>query len=217
MGTCIEGVCYCDPHHIGAGCEIASCPDSCSNRGVCVTAENAAAVEKERSPRGPVTTGAKQGDTAAAASSAPKLLQRDPLGPHNTGSPYNGPAVPYCKCDDGFAGSNCGTPVCPGAGNCSGHGRCDSDTLQCSCQEGWNGDGCALPDCPNDCSGHGECTIDGCVCNVGFTSSDCSRIACPLACSGHGVCNDGGKCECEAAWTGDGCFQPQCPRGCSGH
>ncbi|KAJ4459200.1 hypothetical protein PAPYR_5007 [Paratrimastix pyriformis] len=60
------------------------------------------------------------------------------------------------------------------------------------------------------CSGHGQCTGDGCHCELGWMGTDCSvgmePLECPNGCSGHGTCNQWtGYCTCEPGFE-----QPDC-------
>eukprot|EP00505_MAST-04D_sp_SCG-Rhode-Island_P002219 Stramenopile-MAST_4_protein_2219 len=64
--------------------------------------------------------------------------------------------VAFCKCEDGFAGSDCAKKICPGNGECSKHGDCNEKRATCKCHAGWEGPGCAKPICPDNCNNHGE-------------------------------------------------------------
>ena len=105
-------------------------------------------------------------------------------------------AVPSCTCDQGlgtgfWAGAACGDcaatgfgsdcALCPGSGNCHGHGTCSSGLAgsgACACDAGYWG-----PDCAQDCPG------------VGAGGNG-------LACFGHGTCGAAdGACACYANAT----------------
>ena len=77
--------------------------------------------------------------------------------------------------------------------------------------------------CPGNCTGHGECLIDGrCLCEPGYDDADCSTVSafshCPGNCSGHGACVFG-ECRCDAGYGGDACDSVlyTCAKNCSGH
>ena len=78
--------------------------------------------------------------------------------------------------------------ACPGVGECSGSGDCDTRTGACSCNTGYSGTDCAVVSCPNNdntCSGHGSCdTSTGtCTCAQGYSGNDCSTAG-SSGCSG---------------------------------
>lgn len=83
---------------------------------------------------------------------------------------------------------------------CSGRGRCDTETGKCACDEGFSGEACSRLDCPSQCSGHGVCQtlrtfaaesgVDYaaawdanaamvCNCDQGYRGADCSQVECP--------------------------------------
>jgi hypothetical protein len=67
-----------------------------------------------------------------------------------------------CECtfEDGYWGSLCEQPLCPGIDQpCSGHGECNGNTRICECEAGWAGIGCHIPDCQGEpnCFGRGTC------------------------------------------------------------
>ncbi|XP_040840136.1 tenascin-N [Ochotona curzoniae] len=113
-----------------------------------------------------------------------------------------------CRCDQGWEGSDCERPSCPGA--CSGHGRCEDG--RCLCDAPYVGADCAYSACPENCSGHGVCVQGVCQCYEDFTSEDCSERRCPGDCSGHGFC-DTGECYCEEGFVGPDCAQVIAPQG----
>jgi len=96
-------------------------------------------------------------------------------------------------------------------------------------------------DCPNGCSGHGQCSTNGCVCYRNWGNGDeeggaCDTRICPeeiawvdtprgensahrlAECAGRGVCDrETGDCVCFPGYEGKGCKRSSCPNGCSGH
>eukprot|EP00759_Apiculatamorpha_spiralis_P009053 PhF_6_TR15919/c0_g1_i1/m.24618 len=143
-----------------------------------------------------------------------------------------------CMCTNGGVGPRCMT--CPN--RCSSRGDCIivGDVARCACYVGYIGTTCESQ-CPNEfggtfnpCSGHGECTISGCLCksdkvNGFWTGTTCSSCLSPYVglnctstcpgigtpCSGHGECSSLlGRCVCysdynKGFWTGNDCFQCQ--------
>ncbi|NWW99137.1 TENN protein, partial [Caloenas nicobarica] len=114
-----------------------------------------------------------------------------------------------CKCAEGWEGSDCSRPTCPG--RCSGHGRCHGGT--CICDEPYLGEDCSQQLCPENCSGNGICdTARGvCRCYEEFIGEDCSEKRCPGDCSGNGFC-DAGECYCHDGFFGLDCSQVIAPQ-----
>eukprot|EP01118_Nematostelium_gracile_P006366 TRINITY_DN2051_c0_g1_i5.p1 TRINITY_DN2051_c0_g1~~TRINITY_DN2051_c0_g1_i5.p1 ORF type:complete len:521 (+),score=75.98 TRINITY_DN2051_c0_g1_i5:466-2028(+) len=124
--------------------------------------------------------------------------------------------TPFCRCTvQGWTGSNCNTPVCPGNG-CSSHGRCVGNAGRsptCQCDPGWRGSACNIADCPGepDCSSHGNCNVDlTCTCDKGWSGQNCSVPMCPgtPACSRHGNCLttvSPPECQCSVGFAGTDC------------
>uniref|UniRef100_A0A8C3KA45 Tenascin N n=1 Tax=Calidris pygmaea TaxID=425635 RepID=A0A8C3KA45_9CHAR len=114
-----------------------------------------------------------------------------------------------CKCDEGWEGSHCSHPTCPG--QCSGHGHCDGQ--KCICDEPYFGEDCSQQLCPENCSGNGICdTAKGaCQCYEEFIGADCSERRCPGDCSGNGFC-DTGECYCHEGFFGLDCSQVLAPQ-----
>eukprot|EP01060_Flectonema_neradi_P040076 TRINITY_DN9019_c0_g1_i1.p1 TRINITY_DN9019_c0_g1~~TRINITY_DN9019_c0_g1_i1.p1 ORF type:complete len:2360 (+),score=290.07 TRINITY_DN9019_c0_g1_i1:981-8060(+) len=157
-----------------------------------------------------------------------------------------------CACQDGWQPPLCDicTPNrwgidcsndCPGGGNCSGHGTCDSVNGTCSCDPLFTGSSCAMP-C--DCNGHGICSSDDrlCQCDGNFDGPNCAGCkpgyGDPLCatvcqgglsniCNGHGDCTTIGQsaqCDCDTDWytVNNSSCSSTCPVGiakqmCSGH
>ncbi|NWR21458.1 TENR protein, partial [Emberiza fucata] len=116
-----------------------------------------------------------------------------------------------CVCMEGWAGSNCSEPLCPGG--CSSRGVCLEG--QCICDSDYGGEDCSQPRCPAGCGSRGLCVDGECVCEEGFTGDDCSELRCPRDCSGRGRCVNG-TCECQEGFGGQDCARPRCPAGCGG-
>ncbi|XP_053929760.1 tenascin-N [Cuculus canorus] len=114
-----------------------------------------------------------------------------------------------CRCAEGWEGSDCSRPACPG--HCSGRGRCDSGT--CVCHEPYFGEDCSQQLCPENCSGNGICDTAGglCRCYEEFIGEDCSEKRCPGDCSGNGFC-DTGECYCHDGFFGLDCSQVLAPQ-----
>ncbi|NXG61108.1 TENR protein, partial [Hemiprocne comata] len=116
-----------------------------------------------------------------------------------------------CICTEGWAGSNCSEPLCPGG--CSSRGVCLEG--QCICDNDYGGDDCSQLRCPAGCGSHGLCVDGECICEEGFTGEDCSQFRCPGDCSGRGHCLNG-TCVCQEGYAGEDCAWPHCPNACSG-
>uniref|UniRef100_A0A8U8AWY6 Janusin n=1 Tax=Geospiza parvula TaxID=87175 RepID=A0A8U8AWY6_GEOPR len=116
-----------------------------------------------------------------------------------------------CVCMEGWAGSNCSEPLCPGG--CSSRGVCLEG--QCVCDSDYGGEDCSQPRCPAGCGSRGLCVDGECVCEEGFTGDDCSELRCPRDCSGRGRCVNG-TCECQEGFAGPDCGRQRCPAGCGG-
>ncbi|XP_066111218.1 tenascin-N isoform X2 [Saccopteryx bilineata] len=127
---------------------------------------------------------------------------------HCSGHGTFSPDTCSCRCEQGWEGTDCEVPACPGA--CSGHGRCEDG--HCLCAEPYVGADCAHPACPGNCSGRGVCVRGVCQCHEDFTLEDCSERRCPGDCSGHGFC-DTGECYCWEGFTGLDCAQVVSPLG----
>ncbi|XP_039586185.1 tenascin-R isoform X2 [Passer montanus] len=116
-----------------------------------------------------------------------------------------------CVCMEGWAGSNCSEPRCPGG--CSSRGVCLEG--QCICDSDYGGEDCSQLRCPAGCGSRGLCVDGECVCEEGFAGEDCSQLRCPGDCSGRGRCENG-TCVCHEGFGGRDCARPRCPGACSG-
>ena len=98
-----------------------------------------------------------------------------------------------CTCfSEGWGGVYCDEPYCPG--NCSGQGRCNSETdpPSCECYNFYMGPICdkiCVNGRPND--DETECVCEGC-----YTGDSCD-----VPCNDHGQCING-TCQCDKAWWG---------------
>eukprot|EP00298_Acanthocystis_sp_HF-20_P013188 c20248_g1_i1.p1 GENE.c20248_g1_i1~~c20248_g1_i1.p1 ORF type:complete len:1293 (+),score=607.66 c20248_g1_i1:36-3914(+) len=131
-----------------------------------------------------------------------------------------------CYCQPAWAGDSCIVSVACRGKNCTFHGSCEVDGT-CNCELGWEGLDCETVSlCPLGCSGHGNCTENGCVCQGGYrgvacqtTLSNCQHLN---KCSNHGTCkvsNSSVFCVCESGYTGLDCslVDVSCPNNCTGH
>jgi len=171
--------CDCFDGFSGPDCSFRSCPNDCSDKGICVNG----------------TCGCKAGWGGVDCSEKRCINHCS-----GKGECYDG----VCVCDAGYTGDDCAQQA-PCSGGCSGHGLCLDDT--CECDDGWTGEKCEWGDgCPNFCSGRGRCVENQCICDTMFSGPDCGEVRCPRDCSGHGDCVDG-TCTCEAGWSADDCSQ----------
>jgi hypothetical protein len=79
-----------------------------------------------------------------------------------------------CECRDGYGGEACQRKLCPGNGNCSGHGRCIS-VAQAGIQQDFR----SLVRPRADYTGWDAKMIHGCACDAGYGQYDCSARLCP--------------------------------------
>lgn len=100
------------------------------------------------------------------------------------------------------------------------HGVCDGFG-KCLCAPPFIGADCSIRDCEQNCSGHGDCSVEypnsRCLCDVGWTGKVCDYQLCVNNCSyPNGVCVNG-SCYCSMTyspfnrtreywpWMGDDC------------
>lgn len=175
-GTCLNGACVCNAQFYGESCEFSRCLDDCSGHGYC---------EKGECTCSPGWKGAGCGIAYTVE-------------PVKTGIRTRIEAEP-AHLRSALQGIRGGAKSC--AMNCSGQGRCDTETGSCSCYSGYTGNACENY-CPNFCSKQGRCLQGACICLMGFAGVDCSIKIC---CSGHGDCTLPGQCVCNEGWVGDQC------------
>jgi EGF-like domain len=87
---------------------------------------------------------------------------------------YCNRATGVCECRDGYSGEACQRKLCPGNGNCSGHGRCIS-VAQAGIQQDFR----SLVRPRADYTGWDAHMIHGCACDAGYGQYDCSARLCP--------------------------------------
>lgn len=186
-------------HWAGEACEKLSCPLGhnngleCSGKGVCVG-------------------GKCECEEMFGGSSCQLSVCKDSCNYNGKCIRVNGDAV--CKCEDGFTGASCAEKACHGHGICSDNGVCNEETKVCECHDGYTGKGCNTPTCPKNCTGHGQCTKNGCACVAGWTGSFCSIRTCPNNCNGVGKCIDG-ACACDEFHKGVACAERKCKNDCN--
>lgn len=192
-GTCITGgQCSCSVGWYGAACDqtsaSGSCPNQCSNRGIC---PNGACL---------CTVGWKGADCSTATTAAQTAA----------GLGVNGTASNSVS----GVGVSAGCPV--GCGTNSSHGQCTNGL--CLCQAGWTGPTCSLSSCPDQCTVNADGTSNGlcyngkCACSMGFGGDNCA-VECPNQCSQHGQCltsvasPTSWRCYCQVGRTGEDCSE----------
>ncbi|KAL6059146.1 Tenascin C [Balamuthia mandrillaris] len=141
---------------------------------------------------------------------------------------------PYCICSPGWQGTVCNIADCPGTPDCTGRGRCNTAVSPVACQcidpllwggaacDVWvsnssqpNATGCPVGTGGQECSGHGECTVDNdgtphCVCDPVWQGSVNCIGQCPEGCNGRGDCiltGESPTCDCEWEWQGASCSE----------
>jgi hypothetical protein len=129
-----------------------------------------------------------------------------------------------CVCDDGWFGPNCDRTGECDPYDCFARGTCVAglnNLPTCKCNLPFGGPDCSL--CVHNCTGHGQCTPNGCVCEDGWLGPLCDRREdCdPADCGGadHGRCvadaNGLPVCQCKFPWTDFDCLE--CTLRCSDH
>ena len=215
-GVCANGTCACLIGWQGSDCSRLSCPDDCSQHGIC-QADATCLCDPGWGGAGCQTPLCPNGCSGKGACT-------------NNGT---------CICYIGFEGDDCSILA-----DCNKRGTRECGF--CACEAGYFGDLCQYDKCQDSrkykdgdmfqpievCSGHGRCSEHGCVCNLGYSGRNCSLPAdCTggtgaQQCSGHGSCSGGpgiceGKdgcpdqCTCDLThqlvYTGDQCAQAICP------
>jgi len=126
------GECQCFAGYTGVGCRRSTCPNDCSNHGVCETIREIAKGHRE--------------NTAFAAHSEFDYAN---INYENAWDAYK---YRGCVCDAGYRGADCSIKECPsevdpmggigheGGRECSGRGRCEDGV--CVCFDGFFGTAC---------------------------------------------------------------------------
>ena len=133
---------------------------------------------------------------------------------YRLGTPMN--ATDGCRCDAGWEGDTCQSPICARA--CENGGKCSGPSL-CKCRRGWKGKLCGEAICSPGCGQHGTCTgPNECTCDTGWAG-----LLCGVPCL-HGkfqkeaVGADGRpltSCRCDPGWHGKDCSTALCEKfGC---
>lgn len=129
-----SGQCKCFAGYTGKACHRTTCPNSCSNRGSCMSLKEIAE---------------KRSTTAAYAS-----LTGFTYGSIKYSSAWDADRILACDCDLGYRGADCSRVECPsgtdplgGPGSesgreCSNRGSCDFGTGVCKCFRGFFGTSC---------------------------------------------------------------------------
>lgn len=240
QGTRQGNKCICNPGYSGTSCTLSqSCPQTCSNRGICHLGRCFCQAGFEGDDCGQRTV------CPAECSGQGECVQG------------------HCLCRPGFTGEHCGKPECecglhgvclsgrclcaPGwtgtvcaerlnsCADCGVHGYCEGGV--CKCDQGFSGPkcenvdcqpSCAVPlicesgtcqfPCPDGCSSAGDCILGECRCHPGFFGKNCELSNVSCTCSGHGKCREG-ICTCDKHYSGTDCSvftPPACPQNCSG-
>eukprot|EP00466_Bigelowiella_natans_P007524 jgi/Bigna1/83795/fgenesh1_pg.115_\ len=202
-GYCRGTQCVCQLGWGGSSCEMARCPNDCSNRGQCMPDASCKCEQgyggidcSYRACPDPTCSGhgvcrssdgicsCYPGFTGEACSE----LEETGLGCPDNCNNHGICRDSKCYCDSPWTGRTCNQRICPD--NCNGRGKCLTDTHTCECESPWHGDGCELKRCQPKCLNGGIC--DGytgrCKCRDGWWGDDCSKKYCPNDCSFHGKC-----------------------------
>ena len=103
---------------------------------------------------------------------------------------------------------------------CSGHGKCNTETFQCICDpDVKNTETCSMDDCSEETCINGSCVDGVCKCNSHYYGKTCN-IFCEMqtTCHNHGICNDEGVCDCVYGWSNTTCnLSCTSAQNCSNH
>ena len=200
---CTETGCDCHQGYRGMGCEIVVCPNNCTNNGICVHGEcNCDHGWEGAGCAVPIcSTNCTGGHgicigfdiCACHPTWEGKMCELSICGDGCDLEFGICQADRTCQCRAGFGGQDCSCKTHDNlhsdAKVCSGHGVCGQRKCYCDTMHMWGGIECQEKLCPNECSSHGECSLNGtCTCQEGWSGEDCSLTDCPDQCSGHGVC-----------------------------
>lgn len=117
-----------------------------------------------------------------------------------------------CRCEPGWAGPDCTTPVCDGP--CPERELCVAPDT-CGCVPGYGGDGCLEATCVQDCRNGGRCTSpDTCSCAPGWFDPNCTTPVCEQTCGNGGNCTGPDTCTCPSDFEGFDCRTPVCDQEC---
>jgi len=189
--------CSCLKGYDGYDCSMATCPNECSNNGIC----HNGTCYCNHQWKGPDCS-----------------VYVEPCPNNCSGNGICSKTLGKCECFDEYYGLSCekwvyarGGPLAdPCRNNCSGNGVCQfevvgntSVAVGCECPLNTVGPDCKT-ECQTGCNGHGRC-IDGvCACENGWAGSGCRWKKCPMNCNDNGYCRDG-VCLCKEGYTGDDC------------
>jgi len=212
-GYCVNGTCFCDQGWAGFDCDVQSCPNSCSGRGVCrsngtclcPTGWGGAACE-QRVCKGPNGNCSGHGVCVPGYDDFHLLVRTPPAVPASRRivkrSEATGSLVANATAKElaAFGGTRSSTQSHTAV-------TVHRPGPRCKCAAGWGGDGCGVKLCPRNCSGHGICANGTCVCGpmrqgvacevpvAGKVVEDTLQSLaflterwCPDDCSGHGRC-----------------------------
>jgi hypothetical protein len=123
----------------------------------------------------------------------------------NRGCYNNGTCVApnQCQCAPGWAGKDCGIPVC--TQTCKNNGNCTLPNL-CTCEKGWSGHDCSYALCAQECNNGGKCVApDVCECKVTPNLWVDGRLG-----GGRPLFRDENGDPQMTGWTGFDCSTPIC-------
>ena len=121
--------------------------------------------------------------------------------------------VNECKCEAGWTGYNCSTPICKK--ECKNAGTCTAPDT-CTCTNQWNGQNCETPICTKPCQNNGICSgPDNCTCTNQWNGPNCELPICSKSCLNGGSCSGPDSCTCTNQWNGTNCDRPICSKLCA--